>query len=123
MLKMFESFGEQQRGPPFMQGTQYVCTNHFIARIVISQCLAESVEFDACVLFRRHRRMKTSRTNQYVMGKRPACRLFFCIYPVPERTALHENNWMMAVFTGNRCRQACDKSRFGAAYHQFKAAG
>src|SRR5215469_14919639 len=104
MLKMFESFCEQQRGPPFMQSTQYVRTNHFVAGIVVSQRLAESVEFDARVLLRRHGRMKTSRTNQYVMGERPACRLFFCVHPVPERTALHENNWMMAILTGNRCR-------------------
>src|ERR1700722_17718132 len=101
---MFESFGEQQRGSPFMQGTQYVRTNHLIACIVVSQCLAEPVEFDARVLLRRCRRLKTSRPNQYVMGERSACRLFFCIYPVPERTALHENNWMMAVLTGNCCR-------------------
>lgn len=57
------------------------------------------------------------------MCEGPRGRLRFRVNAETHRTALHEDDWMMPIFTRDGRRKAQDKLRLGAACHRLKADG
>ena len=86
-----------------------------------SQRLAESVKFHSRIILWIFGGTKSSRTDKYLVSKGPCGGLFFWIHAMPHRAALHEDDWVMAIFASDSGRQAGYEFRFGPSRHQFKA--
>jgi len=57
------------------------------------------------------------------MVERPFGRFVPRVNSEANGSALHKNNWMMAVFTGDRRRQPKNKARLSSSGDQFEADG
>ena len=108
---------QDQRRTPIANRVDDVLADSSSSRLVVDQLLVERLKFDALVRIRASVRLERCRLNEHEVLERARCRLCASIYLMSNRTALHEDDRMVAVLACDGCRQANDESGFGLAYH------
>ena len=81
------------------------------------------MKLDPPVGLRRAGRLKGCRLHQGVVLERAGGRLCLGVHAVPNRTALHEDDWMMTILTRDGRGQPEDESCLGLASHLLEAMG
>ena len=130
--KFLEAFGKQchmvralcnddGRASCFESGKN-VIENQGVASFVIRQRIINSLNWQrtAICLFGK---LKRGFPDLDTMMERPFGSFVSRVDPKPNGSALHENNWMMAVFAGDRRRQPKNKARLSPPSDQFEADG
>ena len=120
-FEMFVSFCEHERRAGCLDSFDHIFADTAIPRFVAYQIAVERMKLDALVRRRRHCRLKGCRTHQNAVGKRPSHGLGLRIDAMPNRTALHEDDRMMAILPRDRCRQSSDEPCFGPPDDLLKA--
>src|SRR5215212_6103644 len=77
-----------------------IVTNAPVPRVVADQFAVEALERHALVRLGAGRQ-KTGRTDDDRMLERPLDGLHLRVHPMADRATLHEDDWMMAVFTSD----------------------
>src|ERR1035441_9274464 len=119
---MLRAFRQHQREAASLHRGDHVTADQLIPARMLSQCLVEPLELDSGVCRCEVRRPEARRANQNVVNKRPRGRLLPGVVTVAHRTALHEDDRLMAVLARGRGGEAGNVARLGATGDQFKAA-
>ena len=119
---MIVSFGQNERRSVVTHSLKDLVTDGAIPRLVVHQLLVERLEFGSFVYARISGRLECRRTNNNRVIERLRRRLRSGVDAMPDRTALHEDDWMMAILPRNRRRQAEDKTSLRSADDLFEAA-
>ena len=99
----------------------HIGANELTPSRVRHQRRIESLKLCACILSHGFYSSETSRTNHDVVSKWARRSLLLSIDTISHRAALHEDDRMMAIFSGHRGGQPGDEPGFGAAGHHFEA--
>jgi septum formation topological specificity factor MinE len=110
-------FRQDQRRTPIANGFENVLANSPSTRLVVDQLLVEGLKFHTLVRIRVPRRLEGCRLNQHEVLEGTRRGLCASVYLMPNWTALHEDDRMVAVLACDCCRQSNDESGLGLAYH------
>lgn len=92
-----------------------------ISSLVVDQFPVEALKRNTLIRIGSTERLERRRTDDHRVREGPRGRLHPGIHPMPDRTTLHEDDRMMAVFTGHGRGQARDESSLGVTRYLFKA--
>ena len=106
-----------------MQRLDDVFANASIACVVFDQFAIQGLKLEPPVGLRRAGRLKWCRLYQRVVLEGAGSRLGLGVHAVPNRTALHEDDWMMTIFARDGRGQPEDEPCLGLASHLLEAMG
>jgi len=119
-VEMIIALGQYQRRTPIANRVGDVLADSPRSRLVVGQLLIEGLKFDALVWIRVSRRLECCGLNEHEMLEGARRRLCAGIYLMSNRTALHEDDRMMAILACDGCRQAKDESGLGLSCNLFE---
>ncbi len=118
---MLVAFGDNDRRPTVANGFDDLGDNQAIARLVLDELFIQIMELHAHVRICDLPLAESCWTDKHGMLERAGGCLFAGVHTMPDGTALHENDRMMAVFPRNGCRKSDDKSSLKSAGDLLKA--
>ncbi len=112
---------QHERRAPALHRLDDVLANVTIALLIADQLLVQGQEFNALVRGGFPDWLKCSRLHDDEVRERPACRLHFRVHAMANRSALHEDDRMVAILAGNGRRQSQDIPCLGLTHHLLEA--
>ncbi len=120
-IEVLVAFGEDERRALVPYGLNDLLADRSIPSLVVDQELIKRLELDPFVRTCDAAGLKRGRANNDRVFERSCRRLRSGVDPMPHRTALHEDDWMMTVLARHCRGQAQDESRLRPTDHLFKA--
>ena len=108
LFEVTGSFRQHERRTSLPNCRRDVIDDQAISSVVGDQRLVKIMELDAQVGVPGARRVESRRTHPDVVGKRSLCGLLARTDSMADRSALHENDWVVPVLAGHGRRQAKD---------------
>jgi hypothetical protein len=121
-VEMLVALGEDQRRAPRPDAVHDILADAARAGVVVDQRPTERLKLQALVSLRSLERLECRGPHQHPVLKRPDRGLRARIDAMPNRTALHEDDRMMAILARDGGGEACHKSRLGLPCHLLEAA-
>ena len=103
-IEMVIALGQYQRRTAITNRLDNVLADSPSSRLVFDQLSIEGLKFHTLVRIRASGRLERGRLNQHEMLERAGCRLHASVHLMSHRTALHEDDGMVAVLACNGCR-------------------
>lgn len=113
--------GENEWRPTDVHGLDDVVADAAVAQFVIDQLLVESLELHSLVAIRTAVRMERRGLHEDEVLEGASGRLRFCVHSMANRSALHEDDGMVAVLARDSRRKPRDESRLGLTRHLLEA--
>ena len=102
-IKVFVAFGEHERRSALADGLNDLVANSSIPELIIDQVLGKALGIRLRLsALKSGGRLKRGRTDDDRVLERPRRRLRPCVHSMPDRTALHEDDWMVPILPGDR---------------------
>ncbi|MBI1874249.1 MAG: hypothetical protein HYS05_10250 [Acidobacteria bacterium] len=117
---MLVPFGEHERRATVPYGLNDLGADDSIPGLVVHQELVERLELDSFVRTCAAASLKRSWTDDNGVLERSCGRLRLSVDAMPHRTALHEDDRMMAILPGDRRGQTQDVSSLRPTDRLFK---
>ena len=122
-IEVLVAFGQDQRRTTVTHGSNTSSQIAPISGLVLDQKLVERLELDPFIGIRRSCSDRTRSDEEDRVVERSGRRLRPGVDPMPNGTALHEDDRMVTVLARHRRGQAQDESRLRLSDHLFEAAG
>jgi len=100
-IQMLPSFGQYDRPAALANGFDNILPNQVVAFFIGNQFAVDLLELDSGILVVDRGRMKSRWANVNGVCKWAFSGLCFCVDAVTDRTALHEDDRMVSVFSRN----------------------
>ena len=111
---MIDPFGQNEGGATRSNAPAHIGADRRIASVVLRQMLANALILDAGVAIGLAGHAKAGRSNQHLVGERPAGRLPPGVHAMSDGAALHEQGRVLAILSRHGCRQPDDVPRLGS---------
>ena len=118
---MIVPLGQHERRPAAVHRLDDVVADATVAQLVVDQLLVERLELHPLVGIGTPVRLERRRLHEDEVLERASGRLRSCVHSMANRSALHEDDGMVAVLARDGRRQPHDESRLGLARHLLEA--
>ena len=113
-LQVIDPLGQNEGRATRSNALPHIGADRRVTSVVLRQVLANALILDAGVAIGLAAHAKAGRTNQHLVGERPAGRLPPGVHAMPDGAALHEQGRVLAILSRHRCRQPDDVPRLGS---------
>ena len=112
---------EHERRPAVVHRLNDILADATVTQLVVNQFLVEGLELHSLVGLRPPARLEGRRLHEDDVLEGAGRRLRSCVHSMANRSALHEDDGVVAVLARDGRRQAHDEPRLGLARHLLEA--